>query len=77
MSDNPLVFARSSAGDGDVLSGGNFHAEPVAFAADKLALAIAETGALSERRIALLMDANLSGPAAVPGRATAASTRAS
>jgi histidine ammonia-lyase len=43
------------------LSGGNFHAEPVAFAADTLALAIAETGALSERRIALLIDATLSG----------------
>jgi len=57
VSDNPLVFADA----GEVLSGGNFHAEPVAFAADNLALAIAETGALSERRIALLMDANLSG----------------
>jgi histidine ammonia-lyase len=57
VSDNPLVFAES----GDILSGGNFHAEPVAFAADNLALAIAEIGALSERRIALLMDANLSG----------------
>ena len=44
-----------------MLSGGNFHAEPVAFAADNLALAIAEIGALSERRIALLMDAHLSG----------------
>src|SRR5205085_8952101 len=50
-------------GDGEatVLSGGNFHAEPVAFAADNLALAIAEIGALSERRVALLMDAKLSG----------------
>ena len=57
VSDNPLVFADA----GDVVSGGNFHAEPVAFAADNLALAIAETGALAERRIALLMDANLSG----------------
>ncbi|MET0205467.1 MAG: histidine ammonia-lyase [Casimicrobiaceae bacterium] len=56
VSDNPLVFP-----DGDVLSGGNFHAEPVAFAADNLALAIAEVGALSERRIALMMDTNLSG----------------
>jgi len=44
-----------------VLSGGNFHAEPVAFAADNLALAVAEIGALSERRIALLIDATLSG----------------
>jgi histidine ammonia-lyase len=59
VSDNPLVFAT---GDGcEVLSGGNFHAEPVAFAADNLALAIAEIGALAERRIALLIDATLSG----------------
>jgi histidine ammonia-lyase len=57
VSDNPLVYADTS----EILSGGNFHAEPVAFAADNLALAIAEIGALSERRIALLMDANLSG----------------
>ena len=57
VSDNPLVFADT----GEILSGGNFHAEPVAFAADNLALAIAEIGALSERRIALLMDTNLSG----------------
>jgi histidine ammonia-lyase len=57
VSDNPLVFATT----GEILSGGNFHAEPVAFAADNLALAIAETGSLSERRIALLMDTNLSG----------------
>jgi histidine ammonia-lyase len=54
-SDNPLIF-----GDGDVLSGGNFHAEPVALAADTLALALAEIGALSERRIALLTDPNMS-----------------
>jgi histidine ammonia-lyase len=51
VSDNPLVFEN-----GDVLSGGNFHAEPVAMAADTLALAAAEIGALSERRIALLTD---------------------
>ena len=57
VSDNPLVFADDRA----ILSGGNFHAEPVAFAADNLALAIAEIGALSERRTALLMDTNLSG----------------
>jgi histidine ammonia-lyase len=57
VSDNPLVFSDT----GEVLSGGNFHAEPVAFAADNLALAIAEIGALSERRIALLVDATLSG----------------
>ena len=57
VTDNPLVFAESKA----VLSGGNFHAEPVALAADYLALAIAEIGALSERRIALLIDDHLSG----------------
>ena len=56
VSDNPLVFAD----DNDILSGGNFHAEPVAFAADNLALAIAEIGSLSERRMALLIDSNLS-----------------
>lgn len=62
VTDNPLVFARSAAhGADEVLSGGNFHAEPVAFAADTLALAIAEIGALAERRIALLIDATLSG----------------
>ena len=57
VTDNPLVFADSNV----VLSGGNFHAEPVALAADYLALAIAEIGSLSERRTALLIDANLSG----------------
>jgi histidine ammonia-lyase len=60
VTDNPLVFA-DAAGQGEVISGGNFHAEPVAFAADTLALAIAEIGALAERRIALLIDATLSG----------------
>jgi histidine ammonia-lyase len=57
VTDNPLVFTDS----GVVLSGGNFHAEPVALAADYLALAIAEIGALSERRIAVLIDSHLSG----------------
>lgn len=57
ISDNPLVFPEQS----DIVSGGNFHAEPVALAADYLALAIAEVGALSERRIALLIDSHLSG----------------
>ncbi|SFG46694.1 histidine ammonia-lyase [Neptunomonas qingdaonensis] len=56
VSDNPLVFAD----DNDIISGGNFHAEPIAMLADNLALAIAEIGALSERRMALLIDANLS-----------------
>lgn len=57
VSDNPLVFAD----DDEILSGGNFHAEPVAMAADMLAIALAEIGALSERRTALLIDTNLSG----------------
>jgi histidine ammonia-lyase len=61
VTDNPLVFITEGAESAEVLSGGNFHAEPVAFAADNLALAIAEIGALSERRIALLIDATLSG----------------
>ncbi|WP_338880771.1 histidine ammonia-lyase [Achromobacter veterisilvae] len=56
VSDNPLVFAEQ----GDVVSGGNFHAEPVALAADNLALALAEIGALSERRISLMMDKHMS-----------------
>ena len=56
VSDNPLVFAK----EGDVISGGNFHAEPVAMAADNLALAIAEVGSLSERRISMMMDRHMS-----------------
>lgn len=60
VTDNPLIFADAAPGE-QIVSGGNFHAEPVAFAADTLALAIAEIGALSERRIALLIDATLSG----------------
>jgi len=54
VTDNPLVFGE------DIISGGNFHAEPVAMAADNLALAIAEIGSLSERRMALLIDSGLS-----------------
>ena len=57
VTDNPLVFADTAS----ILSGGNFHAEPVALAADYLALSIAEIGALSERRIALLIDSHMSG----------------
>jgi histidine ammonia-lyase len=57
VTDNPLVFADS----GEVLSGGNFHAEPVAFAADILALACAEVGSIAERRVALLVDPKMSG----------------
>jgi len=57
VTDNPLVFAD----DNNILSGGNFHAEPTGMAAEALALAIAEIGAISERRIALLVDQHLSG----------------
>lgn len=56
VSDNPLVFSDSC----DIISGGNFHAEPVAMAADNLALALAEIGSISERRIALLIDTHMS-----------------
>ncbi len=57
VTDNPLLFVEA----GEVLSGGNFHAEPVAFAADTLALAIAEMGSLAERRVAVLVDPKMSG----------------
>jgi histidine ammonia-lyase len=57
VTDNPLLFVEA----GDVLSGGNFHAEPVAFAADTLALALAEIGSLAERRVAVLVDPKMSG----------------
>jgi histidine ammonia-lyase len=56
VSDNPLVFSDGNA----VLSGGNFHAEPVAFAADIIAMAIVEMGSLSERRMAALIDSAIS-----------------
>ncbi len=55
VSDNPLVLS-----DGRIVSGGNFHAEPVAFAADQIALAIAEIGAIAQRRVALMVDPTLS-----------------
>ena len=57
VSDNPLVFSEN----GDVISGGNFHAEPVAMSADVLAISLSEMGAISERRIALMMDPAQSG----------------
>jgi histidine ammonia-lyase len=57
VTDNPLVFAD----DDTALSGGNFHAEPVAFAADAIAIALAEVGSMSERRIAMLTDGTISG----------------
>jgi len=56
VTDNPLVL-----GPGEIVSGGNFHAEPVAFAADILAMAVCEIGNLSERRMALLVDPVMSG----------------
>jgi histidine ammonia-lyase len=56
VTDNPLVLASDDGIGGEILSGGNFHAEPVAFAADQIAIAVSEIGALSERRIALLVD---------------------
>jgi histidine ammonia-lyase len=56
VSDNPLVFVE----EGQILSGGNFHAEPVAFAADRVAVAMAEIGNLAERRMALLTDSSQS-----------------
>ena len=54
--DNPLVVTS----DGSIISGGNFHAEPVAFAADQIALAIAEIGSIAQRRIALMVDPAMS-----------------
>ena len=57
VSDNPLIFPDTD----EALSGGNFHAEPVAFAADMIALTICEIGSLAERRIAMLVDPALSG----------------
>ncbi|HBZ48188.1 MAG TPA: histidine ammonia-lyase, partial [Stenotrophomonas sp.] len=57
VSDNPLVFTDTN----EALSGGNFHAEPVAFAADMLAMAVCEIGSISERRTAMLVDPALSG----------------
>jgi histidine ammonia-lyase len=61
VTDNPLIFPRDEFGDDTALSGGNFHAEPVAFAADMIALAVCEIGSLAERRIAMLVDPALSG----------------
>jgi histidine ammonia-lyase len=56
VSDNPLIFSDTD----EALSGGNFHAEPVAFAADMIAMAVCEIGSLAERRIAMLVDPALS-----------------
>jgi histidine ammonia-lyase len=57
VTDNPLIFTDPA----EALSGGNFHAEPVAFAADMLAMAICEIGSIAERRLAMLVDPALSG----------------
>ena len=56
VTDNPIVLPEL----GRIVSGGNFHAEPVAFAADQIALAVSEIGAISQRRVALLVDPTLS-----------------
>ena len=56
VTDNPLVLVE----EGLIVSGGNFHAEPVAFAADQIALALAEIGAIAQRRVALMVDPTLS-----------------
>jgi histidine ammonia-lyase len=56
VTDNPLVFFD----DGDVISGGNFHAEPVAFAADQIAMILCEIGNISERRTSILVDPKMS-----------------
>jgi histidine ammonia-lyase len=60
VTDNPLVFSEGPDGRGVLISGGNFHAEPVALAADGMAVAIAEVGAIAERRIAMLIDTGVS-----------------
>ena len=65
VTDNPLVFAPGAEGTGAephgaMISGGNFHAEPVALACDAMATAIAEVGAIAERRIAMLIDSGVS-----------------
>jgi histidine ammonia-lyase len=61
VSDNPLIFSAADGKGDEALSGGNFHAEPVAFAADMIAMALCEIGSIAERRIAMLVDPALSG----------------
>jgi histidine ammonia-lyase len=56
VTDNPIVVTET----GDIISGGNFHAEPVAFAADQIAMAVSEIGAIAQRRVALMVDPTLS-----------------
>ncbi len=60
VTDNPLVFTGDATTSDAIVSGGNFHAEPVALACDAMAVAIAEVGAIAERRIAMLIDAGVS-----------------
>jgi histidine ammonia-lyase len=57
VTDNPIVFPDEDS----AISGGNFHAQPVAFAADTIAMAMCEVGSLSERRTAVLIDPKMSG----------------
>ncbi len=61
VTDNPIVFPGADGSGDEAISGGNFHAQPVAFAADTIALALCEVGSLSERRTALLVDPKMSG----------------
>ncbi|MGR3486019.1 MAG: histidine ammonia-lyase [Paracoccaceae bacterium] len=60
VTDNPLVLERADGAGADIVSGGNFHAEPVGFAADQIAVAISEVGAIAQRRVALMVDPTLS-----------------
>jgi histidine ammonia-lyase len=57
VTDNPIVFADEDS----AISGGNFHAQPVAFAADTIAIALCEVGSISERRVSVLVDPKMSG----------------
>jgi histidine ammonia-lyase len=57
VTDNPIVFADEDS----AISGGNFHAQPVAFAADIIAMALCEVGSISERRVSVLVDPKMSG----------------
>ena len=60
VTDNPILFPGSGDGDDEVISGGNFHAQPVAFAADIIAIALCEVGSISERRTSVLVDPTMS-----------------
>ncbi|MDL2340873.1 MAG: histidine ammonia-lyase [Pseudomonadota bacterium] len=61
VTDNPIVFGKDDGGEDIAISGGNFHAQPVAFAADIIAMALCEVGSLSERRTSVLVDPKMSG----------------